>query len=100
MYTSSSATFTLTNRTPAFFSVSAAVRMIPDRLALKPGEKHRIQMIAEYTDGTKRDVTRLAIFAVNNDQFAKVDEDGTVAEPVRATSRENSNRPASSRRSA
>ena len=56
----------------------AAVRMIPDKLALKPGEKHRIQMIAEYADGTKRDVTRLGIFAVNNDQFAKVDEDGMV----------------------
>ncbi len=55
-----------------------AVRMIPDRLTLKPGDKHRIQIIAEYSDGTKRDVTRLGIFAVNNDQFAKVDEDGMV----------------------
>jgi Protein of unknown function (DUF1553)/Protein of unknown function (DUF1549)/Bacterial Ig-like domain (group 2) len=55
-----------------------AVRIIPDRLTLKPGDKHRIQMIAEYSDGSKRDVTRLGIFAVNNDQFAKVDEDGMV----------------------
>jgi hypothetical protein len=55
-----------------------AVRMIPDRLTLKPGDRHRIQLIAEYADGTKRDVTRLGVFAVNNDQFAKVDEDGRV----------------------
>src|SRR5262249_30185420 len=43
------------------------------------GEKHRIQLIAEYADGTKRDVTRLGVFAVNNDQFARVDEDGMVS---------------------
>jgi len=55
-----------------------AVRMIPDKLLLKPGDKHRIQLVAEYSDGTKRDVTRLGIFAVNNDQFAKVDDDGMV----------------------
>ena len=54
------------------------VKMIPDRLLLKPGDKHRIQLVAEYSNGTKRDVTRLGIFAVNNDQFAKVDEDGMV----------------------
>jgi hypothetical protein len=56
----------------------AAVRMVPDKLVLKPGERHRIQLIAEYTDGTKRDVTRLGIFVVNNDQFAKVDDGGMV----------------------
>ncbi|MBA4189942.1 MAG: hypothetical protein C0467_18310 [Planctomycetaceae bacterium] len=54
------------------------VRMVPDKLLLKPGDKHRIQLIADYSDGTKRDVTRLGIFAVNNDQFAKVDDDGMV----------------------
>jgi hypothetical protein len=55
------------------------VRMIPDKLLLKPGDKHRIQLIADYSDGSKRDVTRLGIFAVNNDQYAKVDEDGMVS---------------------
>jgi Protein of unknown function (DUF1553)/Protein of unknown function (DUF1549) len=55
-----------------------AVRMVPDKLVLKPGEKHRIQLVAKYTDGSKRDVTRLGIFAVNNDQFAKVDDEGLV----------------------
>src|SRR4051812_32924647 len=37
------------------------VRMIPDKLTLKPGDKHRIQLIAEYADGTRRDVTRLGV---------------------------------------
>jgi hypothetical protein len=54
------------------------VTMVPDKLVLKPGQTHRIQLIAEYTDGTKRDVTRLGVFAVNNDRFAVVDDDGKV----------------------
>ena len=57
---------------------SFASSMVPDKLVLKPGESHRVQLIAEYTDGTKRDVTRLGIFAVNNDRFASVDDDGMV----------------------
>jgi hypothetical protein len=54
------------------------VATVPDRLVLKPGQSHRVQLIAEYSDGTKRDVTRLGIFAVNNDRFAGVDDDGKV----------------------
>src|SRR5207247_8387698 len=54
------------------------VRMVPDKLVLHPGEKHRLQLIAEYTDGSKRDVTRLGIFAANNGQFANVDDEGVV----------------------
>ncbi len=56
-----------------------AVRTVPDKLLMRPGEKHRIQLVAEYADGTKRDVSRLGIFSVNNDQFAMVDEDGMVS---------------------
>ena len=41
-------------------------------------EKHRLQLIAEYSNGTKRDVTRLGLFAVNNDQFAQVSDEGLV----------------------
>jgi hypothetical protein len=54
------------------------VQIIPDKLVLKPGQKHRLQMIAKYSDGTRRDVTRLAVFAANNNQYADVD-DGAVA---------------------
>jgi len=53
-----------------------AVRIVPEKLILQPGQKHRLQLFADYSDGTKRDVTRLAIFAANNTQFANVDDEG------------------------
>ena len=56
-----------------------AVRLVPDKLVLKPGQKHRVQLIAEYADGAKRDVTRLGIFTANNDLYGAVDEEGMVA---------------------
>jgi hypothetical protein len=54
------------------------VRMMPDKLVLQPGQKHRLQMIADYSDGSKRDVTRLTIYTANNEQFAFVDDEGLV----------------------
>jgi hypothetical protein len=53
-----------------------AVRLVPDKLVLRPGQKHRLQMIAEYDDGHTRDVTRLGIWTVNNDRYAAVDDEG------------------------
>jgi hypothetical protein len=55
---------------------------VPDKLVLKRGQSHRVQLIAEYTDGTRRDVTRLGVFAVNNDRLASVDDDGKVTAGV------------------
>jgi hypothetical protein len=55
-----------------------AVRLVPDRLMLQPRQKHRLQLIAEYNDGTKRDVTRLGAYTVNNTQFAEIDDEGLV----------------------
>jgi hypothetical protein len=55
-----------------------AVRLIPDKVVLRPGQKHRLQLIAEYSDGTKRDATRLSIFNVNNPQYASVEDEGLV----------------------
>jgi hypothetical protein len=54
------------------------VRVVPEKVTLVPGQKHRLQLIADYTDGTTRDVTKLAVFAANNTQFANVDDDGLV----------------------
>jgi hypothetical protein len=54
------------------------VQMIPDKLVLRPGQKHRLQLIASYTDGSKRDVTRLGVYTANNPQYAEVDEEGLV----------------------
>lgn len=55
-----------------------AVKMVPDKLVLKPGQKHHLQLIAHYNDGTSRDVTRYGIFNPNNDRFAGVTADGLV----------------------
>ena len=55
------------------------VRMVPARLVLRPGQNHRLQLLADYTDGTTRDVTRLGIFSINNDFFAQVSELGLVS---------------------
>jgi len=55
-----------------------AVRMVPDKVVLKPGQKHRVQLIAEYDNGISRDVTRLAVLSANNTQYADVDDEGVV----------------------
>jgi Protein of unknown function (DUF1549)/Protein of unknown function (DUF1553) len=55
-----------------------SVRLIPDKLVLRPGQKHRLQLLAEYTDGTIRDVTRLGVLSANNNQYADIDDDALV----------------------
>ena len=75
----------ITQGTPSDLTDTAQVvrvTMVPDKHVLKPGQAHRIQLIAEYTDGTRRDVTRLGVFAVNNDRLASVDDDGKVTAGV------------------
>jgi hypothetical protein len=57
----------------------AGVRLVPDKLTLRPGQKHRLQLIATYADGTSRDVTRLGVFAANSDRYAEVEEGLVVA---------------------
>ena len=52
------------------------VKLIPERLALKPGDQAQLQLLATYTDGTVRDVTHFGVFSVNNAQFATVTDDG------------------------
>jgi Protein of unknown function (DUF1553)/Protein of unknown function (DUF1549) len=54
------------------------VRLLPDKLVLRPGQRHQLQLVAEYSDGTKRDVTRLGVFNANNPRFAGVDGEGLV----------------------
>jgi hypothetical protein len=54
------------------------VRLVPDKLVLRPGQKHRLQLLASYDNGTTRDVTRLGILTANNVQFADVDDEGVV----------------------
>jgi hypothetical protein len=42
------------------------------------GEKQQLVVRARYSDGSERDVTPLTLFLSNNDNSAKVSEDGTV----------------------
>lgn len=53
-----------------------SVKLIPDKVVLKPSQKHQLQLMAQYSDGTTRDVSRLGIFTPNNNQFADVDDEG------------------------
>src|SRR5207249_4146678 len=48
-----------------------------DRVYRQRGEQ-RLTVEAHYSDGTRRDVTRLAVFASNDPEFAAVNEDGMV----------------------
>ena len=54
------------------------VRIFPERFVLEPSMSHRLQLVAHYTDGTTRDVTKLAIFNVNTDGVADVTDVGHV----------------------
>jgi hypothetical protein len=55
-----------------------AVRLVPDKLVLKPGQKHRLQFLADYSDGSTRDVTRLGVLSANNNQYADIDDEAMV----------------------
>ncbi len=55
-----------------------SVRIFPERLVVEPGMRHGLQLIAHYTDGSTRDVTKLAIFNVNTEGVADVTEAGLV----------------------
>ncbi len=54
------------------------VRIFPERFVLEPGMSHGLQLIAHYSDGTTRDVTKLAIFNVNTEGVADVTDVGHV----------------------
>lgn len=54
------------------------VTMTPDTLVLQPNQKHQLQLTAEYSDGSRQDVTKWGVYTANNTQFAEVDEAGLV----------------------
>ena len=61
-------------RTPTFESLS----IVPTKVSLQPGWQQQLQVVARYSDGTTRDVTRLSSFTVNTESVARVSEDGLV----------------------
>ncbi len=55
-----------------------AIKILPGDRILRRGATQQLAVIAEYTDGTKRDVTRQAEFFSNLDIVAAVDSSGGV----------------------
>ena len=56
----------------------AGITVEPASAAYKPGEKRGLKVVARYTDGSARDVTRLSLFKANEEGVATVDERGEV----------------------
>ncbi|MDB5355249.1 MAG: hypothetical protein JWN24_1702 [Phycisphaerales bacterium] len=54
-----------------------SMEILPKQMVLEEGEKQQVTVRAHYSDGTDRDVTRLAVFLTNNEAAAKV-SDGLV----------------------
>lgn len=57
----------------------SGIALEPAAVVYKPGESRPLTVVARYTDGTSRDVTRLALFKSNEEGVATVDEHGQVA---------------------
>lgn len=55
-----------------------SISIFPKNAVLKPGMQHQMQLIAHYSDGSTRDVTRLGIFEANTQRVAGVDNVGLV----------------------
>ncbi|MGH7170025.1 MAG: DUF1549 domain-containing protein, partial [Gemmataceae bacterium] len=64
--------------------VEDAVKLVsidihPNQIVLAPGMQHPLQLLARYSDGHVRDVTRLGIYTVNTERVAAVDDAGLVS---------------------
>lgn len=56
-----------------------SMEILPRQLVLEgEGTTHRMTVVATYSDGTTRDVTRLCLFLSNNDVSARMGPDGVV----------------------
>lgn len=56
-----------------------ALKLYPENAVLDgEGSTQRLNVVAEYADGTTRDVTNLAYFSSNNDNSAEVSQEGVV----------------------
>lgn len=55
-----------------------AIVLAPGEITLDAKDRRQLQVTARYSDGTTRDVTRWVRFVSNQDNIAKVDDDGQV----------------------
>ncbi len=60
-------------------SEATSLEILPKQLLLEaPGQKFQMTVRAHYSDGTDRDVTKLALFLSSNDGSAKIDKEGII----------------------
>ncbi|CAN5242148.1 DUF1549 domain-containing protein [soil metagenome] len=60
--------------------VPTGVELLPSKIVFSSkGQKQRMVVLAKYSDGATRDVTRLALYLTNNEAIAAIDKDGTVS---------------------
>jgi hypothetical protein len=65
---------------PAETPYPVSIRVFPDSaIFATPAEQQRLVVMAEYSDGSDRDVTDLSVFLSNNDGAATVTPEGLVA---------------------
>ncbi|GDY22482.1 surface protein [Verrucomicrobiota bacterium] len=55
-----------------------AVTIFPEKVVALPRARQQFQLVAKYSDGSTRDVSRTGIFTVNTERVARVDETGLV----------------------
>jgi hypothetical protein len=55
-----------------------SLEAFPNEVTLRPGDKHRIVVRANYSDGQVRDVTEWSKFAATNEAVATVDDSGQI----------------------
>jgi hypothetical protein len=64
---------------PADISEATSLEILPKQILLEaPDQKFQITVRAHYSDGTDRDVTKLALFLSSNDGSAKIDKEGII----------------------
>ncbi len=56
-----------------------SVSIHPEKVAVQPKSQMQFQLLAKYSDGSVRDVSRSGIFSVNIERVAKVDDVGLVS---------------------
>lgn len=55
-----------------------SIKMVPEKVTARAGNRQRFQVVARYSDGTLRDVSKDSIYTVNTERIARSDDDGLV----------------------
>jgi hypothetical protein len=55
-----------------------SIEIFPKKVVLAPNDQQQLQVLASYSDGSIRDVTRLGVYTVNTQRVANVTDEGLV----------------------